>query len=72
MLALKRNSSAQREDWVIERANEKKILKLRLRGKNIAYIALNSVNQKKIIDDFEKILPQLYKCKGIILDLRKN
>ncbi len=39
---------------------------------NIAYMKLNSFSDRKIIDDFKKILPDLYKAKGLIIDLRFN
>jgi C-terminal processing protease CtpA/Prc len=38
----------------------------------IAYVALNSFGDDKINRDFEKILPELYKAKALIIDLRKN
>jgi C-terminal processing protease CtpA/Prc len=38
----------------------------------VAYVALNSFGDNKINRDFEKILPELYKAKALIIDLRKN
>ena len=39
---------------------------------NIAYVALNSFNDPKIDTLFIKKLPELYKAKGLIIDLRYN
>ncbi|TCO26713.1 C-terminal processing protease CtpA/Prc [Pedobacter psychrotolerans] len=39
---------------------------------NVAYIALNSFVEAKIDSLFISKLPELYKAKGIIVDLRKN
>lgn len=39
---------------------------------DIAYISLNSFGDNKINKEFEKALPDLYKAKGLIIDLRKN
>ena len=38
----------------------------------IAYVALNSFGDTKINKDFEGKLSELYKAKGLIIDLRKN
>ncbi len=39
---------------------------------DIAYVALNSFGDEKIDTLFENALPQLYKAKALIIDLRKN
>lgn len=38
----------------------------------VAYIALNSFADSKINKQFEDKLPELYKAKGLIIDLRQN
>ncbi|SDP96483.1 Peptidase family S41 [Mucilaginibacter sp. OK268] len=38
----------------------------------IAYVKLNSFGDESIVTEFKKIVPELYKCKGVILDLRGN
>ncbi len=40
--------------------------------KNIAYVALNSFGDEKIDTLFINKLPELYKAKALIIDLRKN
>ncbi len=41
-------------------------------GKNIAYVSLNSFGDPKIDTLFIEKLPELYKAKKLIIDLRKN
>ncbi len=41
-------------------------------GKDILYLALNSFSDWKIMDLLSKKLPEIYKAKKIIIDLRKN
>jgi len=38
----------------------------------IAYVSLNSFADRKIDSEFVNLLPELYKAKGLIIDLRKN
>jgi Periplasmic protease len=39
---------------------------------NIAHLCLNSFGNKKIVEEFEKVLPDLRKAKAIIIDIRDN
>ena len=41
-------------------------------GKGVAYVALNSFSDEKIDSIFETKLPELYKAKAVIIDLRNN
>ena len=38
----------------------------------IAYVALNSFSDAGIVDEFKKKLPDLYRAKSLIIDLRNN
>lgn len=38
----------------------------------IAFVKLNSFEDPKIDEEFKAIVPQLYDCKGVILDIRAN
>jgi C-terminal processing protease CtpA/Prc len=38
----------------------------------IGYVKLNTFGDDKLIAQFKAILPQLYTCKGVILDIRSN
>ncbi len=39
---------------------------------DIGYVKLNTFGDDTVITMFKAILPQLYKCKGVILDIRGN
>jgi len=39
---------------------------------DIAYLAINTFSDSSIIADFKKYLPELYKAKKLVLDLREN
>lgn len=42
------------------------------RIENIGYFQVNTFDDDGVIEDFKKIIPQLRKCKGVILDIRLN
>jgi len=46
--------------------------RLTMQPGNIAHVELNSFGDKKVIDQFKDMLPQLRSAKGIILDIRQN
>lgn len=39
---------------------------------DVGYIKINTFGDEKVIDDFKAILPDLYTCKGVIVDIRRN
>lgn len=39
---------------------------------DIAYLAINTFNDSSVIAEFKKYLPELYKAKKLVLDLREN
>ncbi|MEW5676199.1 S41 family peptidase [Flavobacterium enshiense] len=51
---------------------QKELLDFKWINGEIAYISLNSFSDKKINDLFIQKLPELYKAKGLIVDLRYN
>jgi C-terminal processing protease CtpA/Prc len=51
---------------------DRKLLDFNWLKNNTAYVSLNSFEHERIVDSFKKILPELYKAKRIILDLRYN
>lgn len=51
---------------------QKQLLDFKWYDNQIAYISLNSFNDPKIDSLFRNILPELYKAKGLIIDLRYN
>lgn len=51
---------------------EWKLLEMKWYPGDIAYVALNSFNDPKIVDEFRAVFPQLKKAKKLIIDLRNN
>ena len=49
-----------------------KLLDFKWYPNNVAYVALNSFGDEKINQQFLEKLPELYKAKSVIIDLRKN
>jgi len=39
---------------------------------DIGYLQLNDFSDTSLITKFKALLPQLYKCKGVIIDMREN
>ncbi|MCM4161230.1 peptidase S41 [Antarcticibacterium flavum] len=52
--------------------NKKELLEFKWMAGNTAYLALNSFDDPAITKRFREILPELYKAKNLIIDLRDN
>ncbi len=72
VLKVIRNSRNLTEDWAYPRGRDGQRLEFKWLKNDIAYIALNTFSDKKIVEEFEHILPELQKSKGLILDIRRN
>lgn len=73
ILALKLTHSKTDEKEVFpDFEPEKQLLDFKWMNKEIAYVALNSFGNPKIDTLFIQQLPELYKAKGLIVDLRNN
>jgi len=48
-----------------------KLMDFRMIG-NIGYLQLNDFSDTSLVTKFKALLPQLYQCKGVILDIREN
>ncbi len=70
-LELIRNSRTINGEWLYEREICKDF-EFRWLEDEIAYIALNSFLDKKILDDFKDSLAELQKSRGLIIDVREN
>ena len=68
---LVRNGKTSKEPWLKEQP-QYHLSEFKWIDGDVAYVALNSFNDSKIVQEFEATLPELYKAKGIIIDLRKN
>lgn len=49
-----------------------KLMEIKWYPGDIAYVALNSFNNPKIVDEFKAVFPELKKAKKLIIDLRNN
>lgn len=49
-----------------------KLMEIKWYPGDIAYVALNSFNNPKIVDEFKAAFPELKKAKKLIIDLRNN
>jgi hypothetical protein len=74
---LQRNGEAIRTDneqyWGPQYQYSRNIVDLKWTDNNIAVVSFNSFNQEsRAIKEFDKVAKDLYKAKGVIIDLRKN
>lgn len=60
------------EEEVYPPFGQDSLLVFRWLPNNIAYVALNSFADNKINQQIEQLLPELYKAKALVLDLRNN
>lgn len=49
-----------------------KLLEMKWYPGDIAYVALNSFNNSKIVDEFKAVFPELKRARKLIIDLRRN
>jgi carboxyl-terminal processing protease len=66
-----RNSVKSKGDWVRQQ-NDKQNFDFKWLDNEIAYIALRTFTEKRIVKDFEEKISELKKCKGLIIDIRNN
>jgi hypothetical protein len=76
-LELQRNGEETRNlhegSWGPKNAYSRKIVELTWPEKDIALVSFNSFNrEKEAITAFDKIAKELYKARGVIIDLRRN
>ena len=61
-----------KDNWYKVNKNNNEVLEFNWLKNNIAYVALNTFNNDKVVHEFEQVLPEIVKSKGLIIDLRKN
>ncbi|MBT4503482.1 MAG: peptidase S41 [Gemmatimonadetes bacterium] len=71
-LSLERDSREKKGKWVHAKAHKWQRLEFRWLEDGIAYVILNTFGNEEIVASFERLLPELGKSKGLILDIRKN
>ena len=59
------------DEWA-EKKEEMKTVEFKWLENNIAYVAINSFRDTGVVTKFKKILPELYLCRGLIIDIRNN
>lgn len=69
-----RNSRAANQGWAKpdRRQTQRPLLQFKWLEGKIAYVALNSFGDEKVVSEFKRTLTDLYECEGLILDLRAN
>ena len=71
-IVLPRNRNSTKVDWYYEWPERGDRLKFTIFDQDIAYIALHSFSDERIMSDFEDLIDTLSSYDKIILDLRKN
>jgi len=71
-ITLVRNSQLMNEKWANESWNDKKLIDFRWLEDSIAYLALNSFRDGRILTELKEVSEHLFKCQGLIIDLRNN
>lgn len=66
-----RDRKSRKIKWVSS-YKKRELLEWKWIEDGIAYVALNSFGDMKIVEEFEKIIPKLQTAKGMIIDLRYN
>jgi carboxyl-terminal processing protease len=65
------NSKVTNENWV-RINNNTEVFDFKWLENDLAYIAINTLDDDNVVTDFENKLPELLRCKGLIIDLRRN
>jgi carboxyl-terminal processing protease len=71
VLELIRDRSTRESAWVVA-PNPEPLLEHRELEDGIAYVALNSFNDPRLIEEFDALMPALLRARGVVLDLRRN
>jgi C-terminal processing protease CtpA/Prc len=59
------------EKWLYE-PNKYELINFEKLENGIGYVAINSFMESKIDSLFESLIPEIIKCKGLIIDIREN
>lgn len=71
-LQASRNRRSRPDVWSRALPPQPQLIEYRDLGSGITYVALNGFGNRKIVNDFEDLLPRLRGAGGVILDLRRN
>jgi C-terminal processing protease CtpA/Prc len=71
-LTLDRDRRRRDDEWLLPTRSTRPRFDFRWLDDDIAYVAVNTFNDEGVVDDFEAALPELYRAKALVVDIRKN
>jgi carboxyl-terminal processing protease len=69
---LQRIDNSFDEGWVLPHISKRELLDYRILDESIAYVALNSFENWKIVEMFDSVYADIQHARGLIIDLRYN
>jgi len=69
---LRRNAASVDEEWILPRETGRELLDFQILDESIAYVALNSFANEKIVEMFDSVYTDIKNAGGLIIDLRNN
>ncbi len=69
---LARDRRTREDEWLLATSTTRPRFELRWLDDEIAYVALNTFNDAGVVDDFEAALPELYRARALVIDVRQN
>ncbi len=69
---LKRDRRTREDEWVLPTRSTRPRFEFRWLDDEIAYVTVNTFNDAGVVEDFEAALPELYRAKALVVDIRKN
>lgn len=71
-LTLARDRGTRDDEWLLPTRSTRPRFEFRWLDDGIAYIALNTFNDEGVVTDFEAALPELYRARALVVDIRRN
>jgi C-terminal processing protease CtpA/Prc len=71
-LTLERDRRTREDEWLMPTSSDRPRFEFRWLDDEIAYMAVNTFNDPGVVDDFQAVLPELYRAKALVIDIRKN
>jgi C-terminal processing protease CtpA/Prc len=71
-VTLDRDRRTREDEWLLPTSATRQRFEIRWLDDDIAYVALNTFSDAGVADDFEAALPELYRAKALVIDIRKN
>jgi C-terminal processing protease CtpA/Prc len=67
-----RDRRTREDEWLLPTSSTRDRFELRWLDDMIAYVALNTFNDTAVVSDFEAALPELYRARALVIDVRRN